>query len=101
MITRLSSVIRPEGSDLVFDHPYNADFAWLAIALNRPRVGRRVPGYGRCLSAGTGSGSRAILISARKYRRSAARDAAARSLRSRAGSAVKLVNPALAAVAAR
>jgi hypothetical protein len=27
MITRLSSVIRPKGSDLIFDHPYNADLA--------------------------------------------------------------------------
>jgi hypothetical protein len=25
MITCVSSVIRPEGSDLIFDHPYNAD----------------------------------------------------------------------------
>ena len=25
MITRVSSVIRPKGSDLIFDHPYNAD----------------------------------------------------------------------------
>jgi hypothetical protein len=24
MITRVSCVIRPEGSDLIFDHPYNA-----------------------------------------------------------------------------
>jgi hypothetical protein len=28
MITRVSSVIRPEGSDLIFDHPYNADYLW-------------------------------------------------------------------------
>ena len=27
MITRISSVIRPKGSDLIFDHPYNADYA--------------------------------------------------------------------------
>jgi hypothetical protein len=27
MITRVSSVIRPEGSDLIFDHPYNAESA--------------------------------------------------------------------------
>jgi len=33
MITRISSVIRPKGSDLIFDHPYNADYARLAIAL--------------------------------------------------------------------
>jgi hypothetical protein len=25
IITRLSDVIRPKGSDLIFDHPYNAD----------------------------------------------------------------------------
>jgi len=29
MITRISGVIRPEGSDLIFDHPYNADSARL------------------------------------------------------------------------
>jgi hypothetical protein len=27
MITRISSVIRPKGSDLIFDHPYNAEYA--------------------------------------------------------------------------
>jgi hypothetical protein len=26
MITRISGVIRPKGSDLIFDHPYNADY---------------------------------------------------------------------------
>jgi hypothetical protein len=26
MITRVSSVIRPKGCDLIFDHPYNADY---------------------------------------------------------------------------
>jgi hypothetical protein len=26
MITRISSVIRPKGSDLIFDHPYNAEY---------------------------------------------------------------------------
>jgi hypothetical protein len=26
MITRVSCVIRPKGSDLIFDHPYNADY---------------------------------------------------------------------------
>jgi len=26
MITRVSSVIRPKGSDLIFDHPYNAEY---------------------------------------------------------------------------
>jgi hypothetical protein len=29
MITRVSSVIRPKGSDLIFDHPYNAEYALL------------------------------------------------------------------------
>jgi hypothetical protein len=29
MITRVSSVIRPKGSDLIFDHPYNADYEYL------------------------------------------------------------------------
>ena len=36
MITRVSSVIRPKGSDLIFDHPYNAD----SVSANRSR--RRV-----------------------------------------------------------
>jgi hypothetical protein len=27
MITRVCCVIRPEGSDLIFDHPYNAESA--------------------------------------------------------------------------
>src|ERR1039458_7772560 len=31
MITRLSSIIRPEGSDLIFDQPYNADFVRMRI----------------------------------------------------------------------
>src|SRR6516164_5898813 len=26
MITRISGVIRPKGSDLIFDHPYNAEY---------------------------------------------------------------------------
>jgi hypothetical protein len=30
MITRISGVIRPKGSDLIFDHPYNGDDARLA-----------------------------------------------------------------------
>jgi len=32
MITRVSSVIRPKGSDLIFDHPYNADYALWPMA---------------------------------------------------------------------
>ena len=32
MITRVSSVIRPEGSDLISDHPYNADFVRIFAA---------------------------------------------------------------------
>jgi hypothetical protein len=31
MITRISSVIRPEGSDLIFDHPYNAESARFSL----------------------------------------------------------------------
>jgi hypothetical protein len=27
MITRVSCVIRPKGSDLIFDHPYDAEYA--------------------------------------------------------------------------
>jgi hypothetical protein len=37
MITRISSVIRPKGSDLIFDHPYNAD-----LVLPQGGVVRRV-----------------------------------------------------------
>src|SRR2546421_10904333 len=35
MITRVSCVIRPKGSDLIFDHPYNAD---LGYPFNRSRA---------------------------------------------------------------
>jgi hypothetical protein len=35
MITRISSVIRPKGSDLIFDHPYNAEYELLKA---RPTV---------------------------------------------------------------
>jgi len=31
MITRISSVIRPKGSDLIFDHPYNADYERISV----------------------------------------------------------------------
>ena len=34
MITRISSVIRPEGSDLVFDHPYNAESVAIASRID-------------------------------------------------------------------
>ena len=30
MITRISSVIRPKGSDLIFDHTYNAEYLHLS-----------------------------------------------------------------------
>jgi hypothetical protein len=36
MITRVSSVIRPKGSDLIFDHPYNAEY------LRPPRTAGRL-----------------------------------------------------------
>jgi hypothetical protein len=36
MITRISGVIRPEGSDLIFDHPYNG-------GSGAPRVGPQLP----------------------------------------------------------
>jgi hypothetical protein len=32
MITRISSVIRPKGSDLIFDHPYNVRFWFNRVA---------------------------------------------------------------------
>jgi hypothetical protein len=35
---------------VIFDHPYNADFARLVIELDRPRVERRAPSYGPCIS---------------------------------------------------
>jgi len=41
MITRVSSVIRPEGSDLIFDHPYNADYFLLAPGLMQAAAERR------------------------------------------------------------
>jgi hypothetical protein len=51
MITRVSSVIRPEGSDLVFDHPYNAEYA--RDAGDTEVDGRRR--YGRGLRLARGS----------------------------------------------
>ncbi len=33
MVTRVSSVIRPKGSDLIFDHLYNAEYALLRAVL--------------------------------------------------------------------
>jgi hypothetical protein len=39
MITRISSVIRPKGSDLIFDHPYNAEY--LRDSCRRLEHGRR------------------------------------------------------------
>src|SRR5437773_908788 len=46
MITRISSVIRPKGSDLIFDHPYNADFVRLITASLAPFGVRRTSGSG-------------------------------------------------------
>jgi transposase len=44
MITRISSVIRPKGSDLIFDHPYNADSVRKTIGFHglRTRTDRPV-----------------------------------------------------------
>src|SRR4029077_20810780 len=37
MITRISSVIRPKGSDLIFDHPYNAEYSLACrVAISAP-----------------------------------------------------------------
>jgi len=38
MITRISSVIRPKGSDLIFDHPYNAEYLLLS-SMRTARLG--------------------------------------------------------------
>jgi len=35
MITRISGVIRPKGSDLIFDHPYNAEYSRLTFGLQQ------------------------------------------------------------------
>ncbi len=35
MITLVSSVIRPEGSDLIFDHPYDGDSARMTLGLSQ------------------------------------------------------------------
>jgi len=40
MITRISGVIRPKGSDLIFDHPYNADYG-PRTAVSAARLGAR------------------------------------------------------------
>ena len=51
MITRISSVIRPKGSDLIFDHPYNADYLLLfgaqALAPRQAQI-RRIWRVGAC-----------------------------------------------------
>ena len=41
MITRVSSVIRPKGSDLIFDHPYNAESARLWDSPTLDKAARR------------------------------------------------------------
>jgi hypothetical protein len=51
----------------------NADFAWLAIVLDRPRVERRAPSYGPCISEDR-KRLPAILGSAKKPGRLAAHD---------------------------
>jgi hypothetical protein len=42
MITRVSSVIRPKGSDLIFDHPYNADYLRLVLRVEWPDDGAQI-----------------------------------------------------------
>jgi hypothetical protein len=44
MITRVSSVIRPKGSDLIFDHPYNAEY--LPPVLRRSTRGAHIVQFG-------------------------------------------------------
>jgi hypothetical protein len=46
MITRVSSVIRPEGSDLIFDHPYNADSALCGYRVQVAFAAVPIAGYG-------------------------------------------------------
>ena len=46
MITRISSVIRPKGSDLIFDHPYNAEYALGRFGIGLGQSARRSPDSG-------------------------------------------------------
>jgi len=47
MITRISSVIRPKGSDLIFDHPYNdADSVFTVAIADDAHVEHISPGSG-------------------------------------------------------
>src|SRR5215813_14996139 len=55
MITRVSSVIRPKGSDLIFDHPYNAESARLAEWWAMPVLAHRSPNSERLLTRSLGS----------------------------------------------
>jgi hypothetical protein len=57
MITRVSSVIRPKGSDLIFDHPYNAESVRLMIEGSRSMAVCRSSGLG-LVSAAMRSGTR-------------------------------------------
>jgi len=41
MITRISSVIPPKGSDLIFDHPYNAEYALGRFGIGLGQSARR------------------------------------------------------------
>jgi hypothetical protein len=50
MITRISSVIRLKGSDLIFDHPYNAEYLRLSEGGRRCRIEHISP-FGVVLSA--------------------------------------------------
>jgi hypothetical protein len=36
MITRVSSAIPPKASDLIFDHPYNADYGVVVACVSCP-----------------------------------------------------------------
>jgi hypothetical protein len=52
MITRVSSVIRPKGSDLIFDHPYNTDYERLMAGEDLAVRGAQIIHFGAWLAIG-------------------------------------------------
>jgi hypothetical protein len=62
MITRVSSVIRPKGSDLIYDHPYNARYGRLDAGVGRLPSSCRSPNSVRMLF-----GARAAPIAVCEY----------------------------------
>jgi hypothetical protein len=54
MITRVSSVIRPKGSDLIFDHPYNAEYLPVATTVGPIGDGTQIARFWAWLKLGCG-----------------------------------------------